>query len=322
MDGGQSSEIARRTTLPQGGRIFFAKMPDGLRIRIGRWEARGRTYRGAIMLLQGRAEFIEKYYETINDFLDRGYAVMTFDWRGQGLSDRGPQGRVIDHLENFTQRIDDLEYIRQRYFDGKLKAPYYAVGHSMGGHILLRHLLRHPLAFERYVALAPMLGIAPGPIPEWVLRFLTRIAVKWGLGARYMLTQKAMRDVAEREIAGRRLTRDKSRLHDTYVALEANPELHLGGVSFGWMKAVFRSCDLLQEQAANNQKKMPLLVFLAEDELLVDNAKATDFIKALPAQEYVMVEDARHELLKETDDVRQAVFGKIIRFFRAIDKPL
>lgn len=319
MVGGSTSQLARRTTLPQGGQISFAKMPDGTRLRLGRWEARGRTYRGAVMLLQGRAEFIEKYYETINDFLDRGYSVLTFDWRGQGLSDRGLHGRVIDHLDNFTHRIDDLEYIRQRFYAGKLTGPHYAVSHSMGGHIMLRHMLRFPGAFQRYVALAPMIGIAPGPIPDRILRWVTRIAVKWGFGTRYMLTQKAMRDVAEREIAGRRLTRDMARLHDTHQVLEANPELHLGGVSFGWMKAVFRSCDTLFEQAEAYTHKVPLLIFLAGDEQLVDNDKTKAFAKALPAQQVITIEEARHELFKETDDVRRDVFGKMIRFLRAIE---
>lgn len=319
MAGTSSSELARRTTLPTGGQLSFVKMQDGTKLRMGRWDARGRTYRGAVMLLQGRAEFIEKYYETINDFLDRGYAVLTFDWRGQGMSDRGPHGRVIDHIENFTQRIDDLEYVRQRFFSGKLQGPHYAVAHSMGGHILLRHMLRFPKAFERYVAMAPMLGIAPGPIPEWLLRFITNLAVKWGYGTRYMLTQKAVRDVMEREIAGARLTRDKSRLHDSYQAREANPDLHLGGVSFGWMKAVFRSCDKLIAQAHENKDKMPLLIFLAGDEQLVDNGKTREFAEALPAHNCLLIEDARHELFKETDDVRRDVFGKIMRFLRAID---
>jgi lysophospholipase len=319
MAGAPISDLARRTTLPQGGQISFAKMPDGTRLRLGRWEARGRTYRGAVMLLQGRAEFIEKYYETINDFLDRGYAVVTFDWRGQGLSDRGPHGRVIDHLDNFTQRIDDLEYIRQRFFSGKLQGPHFAIAHSMGGHVLLRHLLRFPGAFERYIALAPMVGIAPGPIPDSVLRWITRLAVRWGFGSKYMLTQKAVRDVAEREIAGRRLTRDMARLHDTHEVLEKNPDLHLGGVSFGWMKAVFRSCDILMEQAEQNSQKMPLLVFLAGDEQLVDNDKTRAFSNALPAHECITVDNARHELFKETDEVRRFVFGKMMRFLRTHD---
>ena len=44
--------------------------------------------KGTVCLFQGRAEFIEKYYETVRDLRARGFAVATLDWRGQGLSQR------------------------------------------------------------------------------------------------------------------------------------------------------------------------------------------------------------------------------------------
>lgn len=308
---------SRRTTMPAGGMVFFATMADGTRIRIGRWEPQGRMYRGAIMLLQGRAEFLEKYFETIHDFVDRGFAVTSFDWRGQGLSDRPDHGRDIDHLEDFSVRVDDLEFIRQRHFETVLKAPHYLIGHSMGGHLLLRHMLRHPRQFEKYIALAPMMGFAPGPIPHWLVRWVTRLAVFLGLERRYMLTQKAMHDLAEREMAGIRLTSDDTRRRETFAALKANPALHLGGVSFGWMKAVFRSCDILSKAAKDNTKSFPAMVLIAGDELLVDNERAIDFARDLPVKTWEIIDGARHELLKETDDIRRNVLGKMIRFLRA-----
>ncbi|MEM1020349.1 MAG: alpha/beta hydrolase [Pseudomonadota bacterium] len=313
---GQSREIARRTTLPPGGKVFFAQMADGTKLRVGRWDTASRSYRGAIMLLQGRAEFLEKYFETINDFLDRGYSVLTFDWRGQGLSDRGPHGRDVDHLEDFGARIDDLEFIRQRQFEAKLKPPHYIIGHSMGGHLMLRHMLRHRGAFEKYIALAPMMGLAPGPIPQWFLRWLAQTAVKCGFGQRYMLTQKAVRNVAERERMGIRLTNNKHRMRETFEVLDANPDLHLGGVSFAWMNAVFQSCDQLLEAAADNKRRYPAYVLLAEDEMLVDNHLITAFAERLPVLDWRQIDGARHELFQETDEIRRQVLGRIIRFLR------
>jgi len=313
--------MARRTTLPEGGQILNAKMPDGTRVRLARWQARARSYRGAIMILQGRAEFIEKYYESVHDLLDRGYAVVTFDWRGQGLSDRTGDDRNLDHIESLAPRIDDLEYIRQRYFYGKLNPPYYVIGHSMGAHIMLRHMLRHRGAFERYVALSPMIDIASTGLPDWLVRGVVKTAVQWGFGKRYMLTQKPMRSAAEREAFGHKLTRDRTRLQDSLITLEDNPDLHLGGASVGWMHAAFKSCAALAQEAAANQSTMPLLILLSGDERLVNNEKAIAFAKNLPAQSYDVIEGARHELLKETDDVRREVMGKIVRFLRSVEMP-
>ena len=45
--------------------------------------------RGTVVLLTGRGEFIEKYAtEVVGELLERGFAVVALDWRGQGLSDR------------------------------------------------------------------------------------------------------------------------------------------------------------------------------------------------------------------------------------------
>src|SRR5262249_62139395 len=60
--------------------------PDGVNLRFARW-APPPGRKGTVLVLQGRAEFIEKYFETVRDLRARGFAVVTFDWRGQGLSD-------------------------------------------------------------------------------------------------------------------------------------------------------------------------------------------------------------------------------------------
>ena len=63
------------------------KTPDGVNLRFARWTPPpGR--KGTVVVLQGRTESIEKYFETVRDLRARGFAVATFDWRGQGLSDR------------------------------------------------------------------------------------------------------------------------------------------------------------------------------------------------------------------------------------------
>ena len=57
--------------------------PDGVNLRFARW-APPPGRKGTVLVLQGRAEFIEKYFETVRDLRARGFAVVTFDWRGQG----------------------------------------------------------------------------------------------------------------------------------------------------------------------------------------------------------------------------------------------
>ena len=84
------------------------KTPDGVNLRFARWAPPPRR-KGAVCLFQGRAEFIEKYFETVRDLRARGFAVATLDWRGQGMSDRALRNRRKGYVRNFDQYQIDLE---------------------------------------------------------------------------------------------------------------------------------------------------------------------------------------------------------------------
>jgi lysophospholipase len=58
--------------------------------------------RGTIVLLHGRNEYIEKYFETIADLTAMGFWVATFDWRGQGASERLMKKRQRGFVRRFT----------------------------------------------------------------------------------------------------------------------------------------------------------------------------------------------------------------------------
>ena len=84
-------------------------------------------------MLQGRAEFIEKYFETVRDLRARGFAVATFDWRGQGLSDRALADRHKGYVRNFSEYATDLEAFMEQVVLPDCPPPIFALGHSMGG---------------------------------------------------------------------------------------------------------------------------------------------------------------------------------------------
>ena len=84
------------------------KTPDGVSLRFARWlPPAGR--RGTVCIFQGRAEWIEKYFETVRDLRARGFAVAALDWRGQGLSKRALADPQKGHVRNFSEYVTDLE---------------------------------------------------------------------------------------------------------------------------------------------------------------------------------------------------------------------
>src|SRR5882724_4209218 len=114
---------------------------SGGRVRYACWNASGTaTPRGTILLLAGRGEFIEKYAtEVVGELLERGFAVSAMDWRGQGLSDRLLADRDKGHIDHFTTYMADLRLFIDQVVMPQAR-PILALCHSMGGHILLRHL--------------------------------------------------------------------------------------------------------------------------------------------------------------------------------------
>ncbi len=101
-----------RTSAPDGGQ--FERFESALgQVRFGIWGDNEPDSRGTILLLSGRTEFIEKYYEVIRELLDRRYAVLTMDWPGQGLSVRPLQNRSKHHALSFDPVVASLNDLLQ-----------------------------------------------------------------------------------------------------------------------------------------------------------------------------------------------------------------
>src|SRR5271154_1787781 len=80
----------------------------GARLRAARFAAAG-DQRGVCVLLNGQTEFIEKYFEVIDELRGRGFAVAALDWRGQGGSGRlVPQAPLRVHIDDFAEYDADL----------------------------------------------------------------------------------------------------------------------------------------------------------------------------------------------------------------------
>ena len=72
----------------ENGQTFFRKSRDGRKLRLAIWTAKKKKVHGTVFFLNGHREFIEKYSETYDFFIKKGFNVITLDWRGWGLSER------------------------------------------------------------------------------------------------------------------------------------------------------------------------------------------------------------------------------------------
>ncbi len=312
----------RRRTMPPGGRLGFFNGPDGAALRYGLWAPLDAQPLGSVLVLGGRGEFIEKHFETYADLRDRGFGVATIDWRGQGLSARWPGLADKDHLTDYRMRRADLDLFVRQILRRKLPGPYYAIAHSMGGHIMAHHLHDHPNDFARAVLCSPMIAVKFSPLMRAVSAALTALMHRLGRDDAYLPGQGPYEGQRRGYESRDFLTTDPDRYRDEVLAIEANPALAPGGMTFGWLRATMASVRALNAPGYPEAIATPMLVLLSEDERLVDNDAAIAFAQRAPDARVVTIAGARHELLKENDQIRRQIWGQIMRFFKTPTPPV
>src|SRR5256885_16078113 len=70
--------------VPEGAVAGTFKTPDGVELRFARF-APPPGRKGTLCLFHGRAEFIEKHFEVVEDARARGFPVAFFAWRAGPL---------------------------------------------------------------------------------------------------------------------------------------------------------------------------------------------------------------------------------------------
>ncbi len=113
------------------------KTPDGAELRFARW-APPAGRKGTVCVFTGRSEQIEKYFETVRDLRDRGFAVAMIDWRGQGHSSRRLRDPRKGYVRDFSDYEVDVDTFVQQVVLPDCPPPHFALAHSMGGAVLLR----------------------------------------------------------------------------------------------------------------------------------------------------------------------------------------
>ncbi|RIK83568.1 MAG: lysophospholipase [Hyphomicrobiales bacterium] len=289
--------------VPQDAVAGMLAMPDGRRLRYAHFRARARPLRGTVVLLQGRNECIEKYYETIADLSARGFGVATFDLRGQGGSDRLLADVERGHVGDFLHYATDIDPFFRHIVLPDCRGPYYVLAHSTGA---LAALLAAPLLanrVERMVLSAPLLGLPEGRLAPRNAARVAGLMHAFGLGSAYL--DGGPREREPTPFADNVLTSDPARYARNLSIYRWYPELALGGVTATWVRAAFRATALVNDPDFAASLRIPVLIVAAGAEQVVDPAAAERFGRRLRVGGVVTVDGARHELMQEADIYRE-----------------
>lgn len=289
----------------------FMRTPDKSAIRYGIWCSQKEKKRGSILLLNGRREFMEKYSETIGELIERDFDVYSLDWRGQGLSTRMLADRHKGFIEDFDVYLNDLKMFVSNIVMPKAVDPLIVLAHSMGGHIALRFIHDHPGMADRMVLTAPMIDIFTASLTRGCARFISLAANKAGFNRSYVLGSAV--DLDEK-FEGNNLTSDPVRFEATGQKIKENPDLALGGVTYGWVSAALKSIDTLHEPGFAEKISAPVLIIGAGEDRIVSVKAQKRICSLLPDCRYIEIPGARHEILRETDAVRSVFWDEFDRF--------
>ncbi|WP_454918588.1 alpha/beta fold hydrolase [Xanthobacter sediminis] len=287
--------------VPEGAVTGEITTADGVRLRYARWMPES-GLKGTVALFQGRAEFIEKYFEVVRELRARGFAVAILDWRGQGGSQRLLRNRRKGHVRRFSDYQLDLEAFAREVLLPDCPAPHFALAHSMGGAIMLQSVLAGRRWFDRMVLIAPMLHLDVIPAPGLVRPLVTALA--FGGFARAFLPGGRGTPVTETPFARNRVSSDPVRYERVAEMVRAFPQLGIGAPTNGWLYGAFRTMDMLADPEVVRQIRQPLLMVAAGNDKLVSNAVIEHLATRLIAGAQVVVPAAKHEILMERDIFR------------------
>ncbi|WP_166268132.1 alpha/beta hydrolase [Marinobacter caseinilyticus] len=245
--------------------------------------------KGTVFILHGYFDHVGLYSQLIDRCLGAGFDVLAYDQPGHGLSSGTPAsiGSFVEYQAVLTDVMTSVK--------GNIKAPWYAVGQSTGGGVLIDYLLsnhhnQETSAFRRVVLLAPLVRPA-GWLGAKVLHSLAKpFMSRW-----------------------RRMFSANSGNGRFLRFLKDTDPLQARAVHVDWVSALRQWVPHIESARPVD---FPVTVVQGEKDMTVDwqhNLRILRNKFSLVTE--LKIPDGRHHLVNEAQDLQATVFNTIIDTF-------
>lgn len=284
----------------------------GKSIRYAVFPAQGRPLKGTVVVLPGRNESIEKYFETIRDLSKRGLGVAILDWRGQGGSERLLRNSSRGYVDSFRDYARDLETFFTEVVLPDCSGPFFVLGHSTGSTVALLAGPGMQNRVQRMVLIAPLLEFTGQPVSTPTLRLA--VSVLYGLGLGSMYVSGGPRPNGGYPFEGNKLTSDPARFARNTALYDAAPQLAMGGPTVAWVRAALMASEQVRDPDFMARIQVPVLFVAAGADQVVSTPAIEDYARRLRSGSLVTIDGARHEILQEADIYREQFFAAFDAF--------
>ncbi len=293
----------------------FFRSFDGMKLRYAVFRSGSQVPRGTIVLLPGRNEPIEKYFETVRDLNALGLWVATFDWRGQGGSPRLLKSRRRGHLRRIRDFERDLDVFLEHIVLPDAKLPFFILAHSMGALVALKAAPRLGNRIERMALIAPFIGATGLGIPNGLLRILANLATAFGMG----WVQFSRDNLLNRPFETNNLTSDPQRFARNQAIVRAHPELGIGPPTARWIASMIGAIDEVNTMDHLRKIEVPCLVIAPANDRIVPYAEMEALSRKFRAGKLLTIPGSEHEVLQERDVFREQALAAIAAFIPGSD---
>ncbi len=247
---------------------------------------RPKDYKATVVILHGYLGHCGLLSKIIKYMIDAGYAVAAFDLPGHGLSSGQPT--AIDEFSQYCDSLNDF----MKIIKPQLHGPYHIIGHSTGAAIIMDYLLEGGNdCFDKIILTAPL------ERSDWWL--LSKIG--------FSICRPFCNNLP-------RVFRNVSSDKDFLRFVKHKDPLQAKKVSVKWINAMFN-----WDKKITNAKTSPrkVLVIQGTKDNIIDWKFNIKFIQSKFKNSQVeFIENARHELFNESEEIRQEVFLQIKNYLK------
>ncbi len=271
--------------------------------------------KSVIVISHGFCESSDKYREFIKILNKNDYSVYIIDHRGHGRSGRLGIDSSQINVEDFNYYVEDLKTFLDSIVVPNLNnRKLYLYGHSMGGAIGALFLEKYNNYFEKAILNAPMMEIDTGKYPKLFSKVVSKLFCMIGLGNKYLFGQGPFTGKSDLKSSG---TSSQKRYDSYFNKQLEHKELQTSGGSFNWLNQSFKGIKELFKEENIKNIKADVLLFQAGKDTFVKPEGHNKFISLAKACEFVRIEDAKHEIYTEKDEIFNLYIKKVLEFYES-----